>query len=395
MKTNLALLGLGLGLCVDVAHADEGRAFYVGGNGIVARVAGRESRNLACAGCHGGEAAGGGEGRTRIPPIDRRSLERGSGTTAYDLPSFIRALTSGVGPDGRRFSLAMPRYEITTAQAEALWRFLETVGSEATAGITPDSITLIIPALPHDHEDAEAFRTKLSHRWQERVPGSIYGRTVRFETSLVGGTGPDLASGFIALGPSFDDDGRLLNAIQAAGIPVLGPRGDIRLEEDLKMVQLQASEEDVSKALSALTQSGTAIASSLPKAQDIASDPVVVSDAESLGSLIGQKQLAGRQILLSLALVRSAPKDILALLSNGATVVALRPAGDKRSDAYITAIAAVIEQALMLCGRDLTRARFLDALKRVRVNIEGWPKVDFNGSTKTGTNALEFVQITR
>jgi hypothetical protein len=50
---------------------------------------------------------------------------------------------------------------------------------------------------------------------------------------------------------------------------------------------------------------------------------------------------------------------------------------------------------LMLCGRDLTRARFLDALKRVRVNIEGWPKVDFNGSTKTGTNALEFVQITR
>jgi hypothetical protein len=161
------------------------------------------------------------------------------------------------------------------------------------------------------------------------------------------------------------------------------------------MVQLQASEEDVSKALSALTQSGVGIASSLPKAQEIVSDPVVVIDGESLGSLIGQKQLAGRQILLSLALVRAAPKDILALLSNGATVVALRPAGDKRSDAYITAIATVLEQALTLCGRDLTRARFLDALKRVRVNIEGWPKVDFNGSSKTGTSALEFVQITR
>lgn len=124
-----------------------GLAIYRDGDGIEALLLDGRLRapgqRFACAGCHGADAEGGGEGATVFPAIGwQRLADPGRAGGPYDASGLARALREGVAPDGRRLGPAMPRYRIDDGQIAALVSHLRTVADDQRRGVTPTAIRL-------------------------------------------------------------------------------------------------------------------------------------------------------------------------------------------------------------------------------------------------------------
>lgn len=135
--------------------APDGQAIFEHGEGVVAQVAEGGVRlrpgTLGCAGCHGSDGRGGGEGSTRAPTITWPVLSaRAPDRPAYDADALRRALATGVNPAGRTLDRRMPRFDLDTATFAALLAHLRNVDVAGTAGIGPARLTVALPEHPGD-----------------------------------------------------------------------------------------------------------------------------------------------------------------------------------------------------------------------------------------------------
>ena len=161
--------------------SDEGSLIAArvgGGDGVTVRAA-----HLACAGCHGGDAAGRTEGGVSAPAIDGFRLTKpwghvfqdGRRRDPYDAASFHRALTAGIDSSGNRLDASMPRYDISADGSSALFSWLVNLSSSSTAGVVrvgyPETGTMV--------DGVDAMRRMID---RVNAEGGIHGR--RFE--LVG-----------------------------------------------------------------------------------------------------------------------------------------------------------------------------------------------------------------
>jgi hypothetical protein len=108
-----------------------------------------------------------------------------------------------------------------------------------------------------------------------------------------------------------------------------------------------------------------------------------------------QVALKGRTVVVPFEELAGYPDLIEQLLNQGTDVLAARPAGDfSNIAAYASALTAVLEASLVTAGRQLTRTRFLEAVKGVQVQSAHWPELDYRRFPKNGTELVEFVRVT-
>lgn len=399
----MKLAGLACGatwlLAATAAGAEpDGRALYfgLGPDAPKARIGRVESAALTCAGCHGRDGARGGEGKVAVPAIDGASLRK---TGLYDEASFARALTDGMAPGGRTLSAAMPRFSLSRAETDAVWRFLGSIGEEDRSGVSAGRIVIAIAAPADRREDAEAMRSALVRRWARAGDAVIYGRDVAFSIVTLdpGDDGRKLSvlRPFVALGPLVGPGGETLTLLHRAGIPIIAPRGDVPPMVDA--IRIRSGDAEVHDRLRAILRSGGIEIGAKGAAAPLATEGLVVVTAEARAFetfAASRPSVAGRRIVLPMALAVQAPGAVGLLMDGGADVIALRPAGDP-SDPTVFAhvIATLLERALVETGRDLTRSRFLTTLRRLRIETEGWPSLDF--SRNPATDAIQAIRLTR
>jgi hypothetical protein len=169
-------LAIALWSCAPAAWADDaGRALYHGhvADPPPARIAGVERPGLTYVGCHGRNAAGGGEGRSRVPPIDGATLASPSPERpAYDAMSFWTAVSQGRASDERTLSLAMPRFDLSPSQSNSLWEYLTHIAEEDRSGVSADQIRIVVPALTGNLADAERLRDRRPPTDTHAIPRS-------------------------------------------------------------------------------------------------------------------------------------------------------------------------------------------------------------------------------
>ena len=118
--------------CPDATPADVGRSLFEGRSPLVGRIAGQDIvlpvQASRCVNCHlDARPAPGGAAAQRLgPPLTGPSLletvqRRGGPPSRYDSTAFCRLLRTGVDPAFVIVDRSMPRYEIDTADCEALW----------------------------------------------------------------------------------------------------------------------------------------------------------------------------------------------------------------------------------------------------------------------------------
>ena len=102
--------------------------------------------SAACVGCHRRSGLGGSEGPVRSPPVTGAALFSSRETPprrpAYDDTSLRRAVTQGIGADGRTLDALMPRYRLTDDDLAALAAYLRTLGAEPSPGVASTAIEL-------------------------------------------------------------------------------------------------------------------------------------------------------------------------------------------------------------------------------------------------------------
>lgn len=108
--------------------------------------------SLACAGCHGTEAQGGGEAFIRAPDIRWLSLSKrylarrmGAAGVPYDRESFARALRSGVTASGTRLDPVMPHFSLADDEIDSLIAYLSIIDEPAIRGARPSMVLGLLP----------------------------------------------------------------------------------------------------------------------------------------------------------------------------------------------------------------------------------------------------------
>ena len=161
MSLILALLLLADGKLLYQRGADTGAETAVLRPGNVETPA----RLLACVNCHGTRAEGGKEAGVRIPALRGDITEDG----------FWKAITEGVGFDGRPLHPAMPAYRFTHQQASALLGYIRTLSSNDAPlpGITGQTI-----AIGFLQQKDDAIRALVAARLNQANADGIYGRKI-------------------------------------------------------------------------------------------------------------------------------------------------------------------------------------------------------------------------
>ena len=391
MRKQLAVIvaAIAVSTATSPRAEEQGQALYFGRATDLspARIGKIEQRGLTCAGCHGRDARGGGEGRSRIPAIHGAAL----GTTtavrpAYDAARFHRALIEGHDSGGRTMSIAMPRFAVSAVQAEALWRFLATVSDRERTGVSANRIRIGVAATAGDGQAAQRNLDSLSAAWKARGRPAIHGRDVDFVAVAVDSLSPASSDAtlqpFLLVAPMLDRDGKTTMRLQQAGLPVLAPYGALPADGmPAEIVSLRAGDREVTAALLALAGPRTSIVADMPlQGGQIEALSVLTPDAplpaetQRIVLLLGEaglysfvavhrSHLAGRTLVLPLSMVEAQPALVGDLLAVAADVIAARPVGDLLD---MPATAAALEAALIAAGRDLTRATILEALRTRR-----------------------------
>jgi hypothetical protein len=125
-------------LAADAAIVDPremGRRLFNGEAPLAAQIAGQDlalpPQATRCTNCHA-DAPGrrGSEPRRSFAPalsaegLRRSQPRRGGPPSSYDVASMCRLLRTGIDPASVIVDRNMPRYEITTADCDALWVYL-------------------------------------------------------------------------------------------------------------------------------------------------------------------------------------------------------------------------------------------------------------------------------
>ncbi|NOK19422.1 cytochrome c/ABC transporter substrate-binding protein [Corallococcus carmarthensis] len=111
-----------------------------------------EGAVAACARCHGPSGRGSREGGVEVPDITPGSLEHSRAVglediedrarPAYTRATLLRAITEGRSASGRPLGVAMPRYALTEADADALLGYLQTLDAAPDPGLSATTLTV-------------------------------------------------------------------------------------------------------------------------------------------------------------------------------------------------------------------------------------------------------------
>lgn len=143
-RTALAV-AVGVSSLAAADPGERGRGLFDGGTPLAAQIVGQglalPVQASRCINCHSagpaaddarGQAASGAGRRLAAkigPALDRESLQRdrprrGGPPSHYDAASMCRLLRTGIDPVSVIVDRNMPRYEIGTADCDALWAYL-------------------------------------------------------------------------------------------------------------------------------------------------------------------------------------------------------------------------------------------------------------------------------
>ena len=111
---------------------------------------------IACSGCHGQDARGGGEAFIVAPDIrwsrlnnpfpSRRAAGAGK---SYDIFSFTKAIRSGYSADGRQLDPAMPRFDLADDEINSLIAYLSAIDQQTTSLEKRFNIISLLPISGH------------------------------------------------------------------------------------------------------------------------------------------------------------------------------------------------------------------------------------------------------
>ena len=177
----LASLPFAAGGSADAAA--EGRRLYRGERPTAApaRMQGVDVR-FACAQCHGRNGRGGEESGVEVPPLRWRDLQRPqAGSPGFgDEAAIVRAVTEGIGRDGRALHFLMPRYALDDGEAQALLaylRVLDTAG-DPPPGVEADALRIgsVLPLSGALSETGRSIEAAMRRRVRLiNEAGGIYG----------------------------------------------------------------------------------------------------------------------------------------------------------------------------------------------------------------------------
>ena len=199
---------------------------------------------LPCASCHGSDARGRAEGGVKPSDITWRNLTKEYGGTtsigrkykAYDVSSFLIAVTEGIDSAGNRLDSSMPRYTLSRQDARDLVAYLKVIADDYDPGVSAEKIILgsLQPIKQYGEKASNAMVSVIQAKFDEvNQQGGIYGRQLElkvqhfedrpsFTDEATRMTGDDQVFALINAFSSSADEA-LSDLVEAAGVPSIAP----------------------------------------------------------------------------------------------------------------------------------------------------------------------------
>jgi len=372
-----------MALLLALTPAEErGREIYLHGTGAPAVVGDAPvGAPMPCAGCHGAEGRGGGEGGVRAPAITWDALSHpGAARPAYEPRSLVRAIAMGIGASGRPLPASMPRYQLRREEADDLVAFLRRLGTLRDPGLSDDALVLGV-LLPGTSPGAGASAREevrgaaLAWAAEVNARGGIYTRRVelRFVDRPSDGDPP-----FLYLGWGGDGVARWMAEHE---VPFLRAGGGTDQASPF-VFDLGPSPSDEARALQ--RQRGVFC----PDVASIRSAPAGVRAL--VPSALADEAIAVNPAGGAIIAARVAPSDI-----DPALAAAYHLAPAHLSDQWsLLAAARLAENVLQRAGAGVSRASFVATLQQTRRFATGFsPPLTFDAERSRGTDVVRLLRL--
>ena len=421
-----ALFALAGAIASPFAWADlsaseaRGRAIYFGEKGSALDEATAQigelqtklpARSLPCSSCHGRTGAGKAERGVQPSEITRDALTRpytvksasGRKRPPYTASSFRAAVRSGKDAGGNSLSEAMPRFSLTDKQLADVWAFLAVVSEVTDPGISDEAITVGV-VLDNTNPASKAQQSLLNVLAGDiNKLGGINGRKLTFRVIApkMAAAAPESVFALIApqgLPPSGIDPSVPVISVLPQATPAAGS------------FALVTSEADQVAALKRFATQEWGVVSVKDGCAAKKGDTVLVTSAKCVESA----RLAKRALMTQSAFASIPPKSRASLPAESYVAIASplsrvarnaqaafaktrsRSGNDKsailaEADAYSSA--ALLIEALMRIGHDVSREGLIDTLEAVR-GFEGamTPPLTFGPNRHVGSRGAEIVR---
>jgi ABC-type branched-subunit amino acid transport system substrate-binding protein len=155
---------------------------------------------MACANCHGEDGKGRPEGGVVPSDITWEALTKPYGVThstgrthpSYTDKLLVRAVCLGIDPAGNKLHVAMPRFQMSREDINALIAYLKRLGKEIDPGLSDSTIRIgtVLPATGPLAESGRAIKSLLAAYFDEiNKQGGIYNRRIELSIAELG-SGP-------------------------------------------------------------------------------------------------------------------------------------------------------------------------------------------------------------
>lgn len=418
----LALIGV---LAAPVAQAEltaaeeRGRAIYFGDKGSALDTATVQigdlstklpARTFPCASCHGRTGEGKSERGVQPSRINREDLTRpysvkeASGRTRppYTASTFRNAVRSGKDSGGNALAEAMPRFSLTDKQLADVWAFLAVISETTDPGITDDEITVgVVIDMANPASTAQQKVLKVLAGDINKL-GGIHGRRLIFEAVAPKSAPSESENLFALIAPQGAPPAGLARDVPVISVRPSGSPG-------AGAFALVASEADQTAALKRFAAEEWGVVSLKDACAARKGDTVLLASSKCAAAAG-----AAKRALMTQAVFSSIPPADRALLPADTRIAFATPLGrvarnaqaafaktraragnDKsavlaEADAY--SAGALMVEALMRTGRDVSRAGVIETLEAVR-NFEGGmtPPLSFGPNRRVGSRGAEIV----
>lgn len=378
---------------------------------------------MPCAGCHGVDGGGGGEGGIRAPAItwealSHRATNPGRRRQAYDARRLVRAIAMGRDSDGHALASTMPRYQLQREDADNLAAFLQRLGTLRDRGIGERTLTIGV-LLPSDRSGDVLRVTAAAWAREVNARGGIYARqlSLRFMERPSPADVP-----FAFLGWGDDEVARWMAQHQVPFIRVAGGNetaspfvfdlGPSLASEVDRLVAFATEEREVPILLS--RSSSTPLPASVLASPSLAACTVPRCRTDEAAS-------ARAVLCLDATCLRAVPASALALVPSS---LGERAVATLKGDAIIAAVAVpsdidpgaaaayhlepvqladkwgllaagrLLVHALSRAGADLSRASFAATLRSTRHLKTGFsPPLSFDADCFRGTEVVRLLRF--
>ncbi|MDP1553938.1 MAG: hypothetical protein Q8L84_00645 [Hyphomonas sp.] len=422
----LALLALFGSLVAPLASAEltaaeeRGRAIYFGERGSALEDATVHigeletklpARTFPCASCHGRTGLGKSERGVQPSQITRDALTRpysvreasGRKRPPYTATTFRNAVRGGKDAGGNALAEAMPRFSLTDKQLADVWAFLAVIAEATDPGISDNAVTIgVVLDAAHPASTAQQKLLNVLAGDINKI-GGVHGRKLVFRTVAPARAGTEAGDVFALLAPQ----GAPPSGV-APGVPVISvfPAAT----PSSSTFALVASEADQVAALKRFAAEEWGVVRVKDACAAKPGDTVLIASVQCLDTARTAKRAlmtqavfasippASRKTLPAETQVAiAAPLSRVARNAQSAFAQTRSRTGNDKSailaeaDAY--SAAALVIEALMRTGRDVSREGVIETLEAVR-GFEGGltPPLTFGPNRHVGSRGAEMVR---